>query len=242
MSAADSLFTVLRDMAHAWKRPCRCRTGHVRSAMPSLHSIRILCVDDHRIVREGLSLIIGRQSDMEVVGTAASGEEAVELFTRLKPDITLMDLNLRGMSGLDAIKAIRRSDPRARVVVLTMHNGEEYIHRALEAGAASYVLKDTLSDNLVDTIRDVHEGRRTLAPDVEARLAERAGNAHLTPREVQVVELISQGMRNKEIAAALGISFETAQVHVKNILAKLKVQDRTAAVSVAVRRGIIQLH
>jgi DNA-binding NarL/FixJ family response regulator len=210
--------------------------------MPSLHSIRILCVDDHRIVREGLSLIIGRQSDMEVVGTAASGEEAVELFTRLKPDITLMDLNLRGMSGLDAIKAIRRSDPRARVVVLTMHNGEEYIHRALEAGAASYVLKDTLSDNLVDTIRDVHEGRRTLAPDVEARLAERAGNAHLTPREVQVVELISQGMRNKEIAAALGISFETAQVHVKNILAKLKVQDRTAAVSVAVRRGIIQLH
>jgi DNA-binding NarL/FixJ family response regulator len=215
---------------------------HEPSDMPSLHSIRILCVDDHRIVREGLSLIIGRQSDMEVVGTASSGEEAVELFTHLKPDITLMDLNLRGMSGLDAIKAIRRSDPRARLVVLTMHNGEEYIHRALEAGAASYVLKDTLSDTLVDTIRDVHEGRRTLAPDVEARLAERAGNAHLTPREVQVVELISQGMRNKEIAATLGISFETAQVHVKNILAKLKVQDRTAAVSVAVRRGIIQLH
>ncbi|HEX7940627.1 MAG TPA: response regulator transcription factor [Gemmatimonadaceae bacterium] len=210
--------------------------------MPNLHSIRILCVDDHRIVREGLALIIGRQPDMEVIGTASSGEEAVDLFTRLRPDITLMDLNLRGMSGLDAIKAIRRHDPRARLVVLTMHNGEEYIHRALEAGAASYVLKDTLSDNLVDTIRDVHEGRRTLAPDVEARLAERAGNAHLTPREVQVVELISQGMRNKEIAAALGISFETAQVHVKNILAKLKVQDRTAAVSVAVRRGIIQLH
>jgi two-component system, NarL family, response regulator len=206
------------------------------------HSIRILCVDDHRIVREGLALIIGRQPDMEVVGTASSGEEAVELFARFKPDITLMDLNLRGMSGLDAIKAIRRQESRARIVVLTMHNGEEYIHRALEAGAASYVLKDSLSDNLVGTIRDVFEGRHTLAPDVEARLAERAGNAHLTPREVQVVELISQGMRNKEIAATLGISFETAQVHVKNILAKLKVQDRTAAVSVAVRRGIIQLH
>jgi two-component system NarL family response regulator len=205
-------------------------------------SIRILCVDDHRIVREGLALIIGRQPDMVVVGSASSGEEAVELFTRFNPDITLMDLNLRGMSGLDAIKTIRRQDPRARLVVLTMHNGEEYIHRALEAGAASYVLKDTLSDNLVGTIRDVYEGRSTLAPDVEARLAERAGNAHLTPREVQVIELISQGMRNKEIAAALGISFETAQVHVKNILAKLKVQDRTAAVSVAVRRGIIQLH
>jgi two-component system, NarL family, response regulator len=210
--------------------------------MSNPHSIRILCVDDHRIVREGLSLIIGRQPDMEVVGSASSGEEAVEMFARHRPDITLMDLNLRGMSGLDAIKAIRRHDPRARVVVLTMHNGEEYIHRALEAGAASYVLKDTLSDNLVGTIRDVYEGRPTLAPDVEARLAERAGNAHLTPREVQVVELISQGMRNKEIAATLGISFETAQVHVKNILAKLKVQDRTAAVSVAVRRGIIQLH
>ena len=210
--------------------------------MSNQHSIRILCVDDHRIVREGLALIIGRQPDMVVVGTASSGEEAVELFTRFKPDITLMDLNLRGMSGLDAIKAIRRQDGRARLVVLTMHNGEEYIHRALEAGAASYVLKDTLSDNLVGTIRDVYEGRRTLAPDVEARLAERAGNAHLTPREVQVIELISQGMRNKEIAATLGISFETAQVHVKNILAKLKVQDRTAAVSVAVRRGIIQLH
>ena len=204
--------------------------------------IRVLCVDDHRIVREGLALIIGRQPDMVVVATASSGEEAVELFTRFKPDITLMDLNLRGMSGLDAIKAIRRQDSRARLVVLTMHNGEEYIHRALEAGAASYVLKDTLSDNLVGTIRDVYEGRHSLTPDVEARLAERAGNAHLTPREVQVIELISQGMRNKEIAATLGISFETAQVHVKNILAKLKVQDRTAAVSVAVRRGIIQLH
>lgn len=212
------------------------------NVMLNPHSIRILCVDDHRIVREGLALIIGRQPDMEVVGTASSGEEAVELFARFKPDITLMDLNLRGMSGLDAIKAIRLQESRARIVVLTMHNGEEYIHRALEAGAASYVLKDSLSDNLVGTIRDVYEGRHTLAPDVEARLAERAGNAHLTPREVQVVELISQGMRNKEIAATLGISFETAQVHVKNILAKLKVQDRTAAVSVAVRRGIIQLH
>ena len=210
--------------------------------MSNPHSIRVLCVDDHRIVREGLGLIISRQPDMEVVGTASSGEEAVEVFARCRPDITLMDLNLRGMSGLDAIKAIRQQDTRARIVVLTMHQGEEYIHRALEAGAASYLLKDTLSDYLVGVIRDVYEGRSTLPPDVQARLAERAGNAHLTPREVQVVELIAQGMRNKEIAAALGISFETAQVHVKNILGKLKVQDRTAAVSVAVRRGIIQLN
>ncbi len=209
--------------------------------MANTHSIRILCVDDHRIVREGLALIIGRQPDMEVVGTASSGEEAIEAFARYRPDITLMDLNLRGIGGLEAIRTIRRQDPHARIVVLTMHNGEEYIHRALEAGASTYLLKDTLSDHLIGVIRGVSEGRRELTPDVEARLAERAGNAHLTPREVQVVQLISQGMRNKEIAAALGISFETAQVHVKNILAKLKVQDRTAAVSVAVRRGIIQL-
>jgi DNA-binding NarL/FixJ family response regulator len=204
-------------------------------------SIRVLCVDDHRVVREGLALIIDRQPDMEVVGAASSGEEAIEVYGRCHPDVTLMDLNLRGMGGLDAIRAIRRRDPRARIVVLTMHSGEEYIHRALEAGAATYLLKDAVSDQLIGVIRDTYAGRPTLDPSVEARLAERAGNAQLTPREVQVVELISQGMRNKEIAAALGISFETAQVHVKNILAKLKVQDRTAAVSIAVRRGIIEL-
>jgi DNA-binding NarL/FixJ family response regulator len=202
----------------------------------------VLCVDDHRIVREGLSLIIDRQPDMQVVASASSGEEAIDIYSKVRPDVTLMDLNLRGMNGLDAIKGIRRLDPRARIVVLTMHSGEEYIHRALEAGAATYLLKDAVSDQLIGVIRDTFEGRRTLDPGVEARLAERAGNAQLTPREVQVVQLISQGMRNKEIAAALGISFETAQVHVKNILAKLKVQDRTAAVSVAVRRGIIELH
>ena len=210
--------------------------------MPNTRSIKVLCVDDHRIVREGLSLIIGRQPDMEVVATASSGEEAIDLVGKCRPDVTLMDLNLRGLGGLDAIKAIRRQDGQARIVVLTMHNGEEYIHRAIEAGAASYVLKDTLSDSLIGVIRDVYQGRPSMAPDVQARLAERAGNAHLTPREVQVVQLISEGMRNKEIAAALGISFETAQVHVRNILAKLKVQDRTAAVSIAVRRGIIQLN
>lgn len=210
--------------------------------MPKPPPIRVFCVDDHRIVRDGLALIIGRQPDMEVVGAASSAEEALELYGRYRPDVTLMDLNLGTVDGLEAIRGIRRQDPQARIIVLTMYNGEEYIHRALEAGAATYLLKDTLSDYLIGVIRDVHEGRPTMTPDVQARLAERASNPHLTPREVQVVELISQGMRNKEIAAALGISFETAQVHVKNILAKLKVQDRTAAVNVAVRRGIIQLH
>ncbi|MEQ1728548.1 MAG: response regulator transcription factor [Vicinamibacterales bacterium] len=209
--------------------------------MPKSPPIRIFCVDDHRIVRDGLALIIGRQPDMEVVGAASSAEEAVEMYGRYRPDVTLMDLNLGTVNGLEAIRGIRRQDPHARIIVLTMYNGEEYIHRAIEAGAASYVLKDTLSDSLIGVIRDVYQGRPSMAPDVQARLAERAGNPHLTPREVQVVQLISEGMRNKEIAAALGISFETAQVHVKNILAKLKVQDRTAAVSIAVRRGIIQL-
>jgi two-component system, NarL family, response regulator len=204
--------------------------------------IKVFCVDDHRIVREGLELIIGRQQDMTIVGVASTAKEAIELYGRYRPDVTLMDLNLGDADGLDAIKAIRKRDPNARIVVLTMYNGEEYIHRALEAGAASYLLKDTLSDNLIGVIRDVHEGRPTLAPEVKARLDERASKTQLTPREIQVVELIAQGMRNKEIAAALGISFETAQVHVKNILSKLKVQDRTAVVGVAVRRGIIQLH
>ena len=210
--------------------------------MPKSQPIKVFCVDDHRIVREGLALIIGRHDDMEVVGEASSAEEAIEMYGRYRPDVTLMDLNLGSGDGVDAIKGLRKQDPNARIVVLTMYNGEEYIHRALAAGAATYVLKDTLSDCLIGVIRDVHEGRSHLTPDVQARLEERAGNLQLTPREVQVIELISQGMRNKEIAAALGISFETAQVHVKNILSKLKVQDRTAAVNVALRRGIIQLH
>lgn len=210
--------------------------------MPKSPTIKVFCVDDHRIVRDGLALIIGRQPDMEVVGAASSAEEAVDMYGRYCPDVTLMDLNLGTVNGLEAIRGIRRQDPLARIIVLTMYDGEEYIHRAVEAGAASYVLKDTLSDSLIGVIRDVYQGRPSMAPYVQARLAERAGNPHLTPREVQVVQLISEGMRNKEIAAALGISFETAQVHVKNILSKLRVQDRTAAVSVAVRRGIIQLH
>lgn len=203
--------------------------------------IRVLCVDDHRIVREGLSLIIGRQPDMEVVGSAASGEESVALFRQHQPDVTLMDLQLGAMSGVEAIRAIKAQSRDARIVVLTMYSGDEDIYRALAAGAVTYLLKDTLSDDLIRVVRAVHEGKQPIGPDVEARLAERATRQHLTPREVQVLELVAQGMRNKEIAAALGISEETAQVHVKNIFAKLKVKDRTAAVNVALRRGIIHI-
>jgi RNA polymerase sigma factor (sigma-70 family) len=203
--------------------------------------IRVLCVDDHRIVREGIGLIIARQADMEVVGSAATGEEAVLLFTRERPDVTLMDLQLPTMSGLEAIRSIRREDAEARIIVLTMYQGDEDIHRALSAGATTYLLKDTLSDDLIRCVREVHAGRSPIRADVKARLDERAGQPTLTPREVQVMELVYEGRRNKEIATLLGISEETVQVHLKNIFAKLKVGERTAAVNVALRRGIVHI-
>jgi two-component system NarL family response regulator len=204
--------------------------------------IRVLCVDDHRIVREGVALIIKRQTDMDVVGMAATGEEALELFKSCHPDVTLMDLRLRGMSGVEAIKAIRRIDPSARVVVLTMYQGDEDIYRALEAGATTYLLKDSLADDLIQVIRDVKAGKQTtISPEVQARLAERSVRPELTPRELEILQLISQGMQNKEIAASLGISEATTQVHVKNILAKLDVRHRTAALNVALRRGIVHI-
>jgi len=204
--------------------------------------IRVLCVDDHRIVREGIALIIKRQPDMDVVGMAATGEEALELFKSCHPDVTLMDLRLRGMSGVEAIKAIRRLDSSARVVVLTMYQGDEDIYRALQAGATTYLLKDTLADDLIQVIRDVKAGKQpVVSPEVQARLAERSVRPELTPRELEILQLISQGMQNKEIAASLGISEATTQVHVKNILAKLDVRHRTAALNVALRRGIVHI-
>ena len=203
--------------------------------------IRVLCVDDHRIVREGIALIIGRQPDMRVVASAGSGEAAVVLHRRHRPDVTLMDLQLGTMSGLEAIQSIRQQDAAARIVVLTMYQGDEDIYRALKAGATTYLLKDTLSNSLVRVVREVHKGKHPLSPDVAARLAERAERPVLTAREVQVVELVAQGMRNKDIAAALGITWQTAQVHVQNIFEKLDVTDRTAAINVALRRGIIHI-
>jgi two-component system, NarL family, response regulator len=203
--------------------------------------IRILCVDDHRIVREGIASLIDRQPDMRVVASAASGEEAIDLFLEHQPDITLMDLQLGVMDGITAIKIIRRRNPEARIVVLTMRRGDEDIHRALEAGASTYLMKDTISDDLIRVLREVQAGEHPMPADVEARLAERATSATLTDREVQVVELVAQGMRNKEIGVSLGITETTVQVHVKNILAKLKVQDRSGAITAAIRRGIIHI-
>jgi DNA-binding NarL/FixJ family response regulator len=203
--------------------------------------IRVLCVDDHRIVREGIALILSREPDMEVVGRAATGEEAVSLFARHRPDITLMDLRLKAMSGLDAICAIRRDDPTARIIVLTMYVGDEDIHQALAAGATTYLLKEGLPDDLVRTVREVYAGEHPMRADVRAKLDERAGQPVLTPREVEVLKLISRGLRNKVIATELGITETTVAVHIKNIFAKLKVNERTAAVNVAIRRGIVHI-
>ena len=204
-------------------------------------SIRLLCVDDHRVMLEGLSLLISRQPDMEVIAAATRGEQAVELFLRHRPDVTLMDLQLPGMTGFEAIRAIRSHAPDAKIVVLTMYQGDEDIFRSLEAGAAAYVLKDALSDDLVNVIRDVHNGNRPIPAELAQRLAARRAQPSLTPREVDVIRLIAQGLRNKEIGVALGISEWTAKVHVKNILAKLKVNDRAAVIQIALRRGIIHL-
>jgi RNA polymerase sigma factor (sigma-70 family) len=201
--------------------------------------IRVLCVDDHRLMREGIMRVVGLQPDMMVVAQASNGEEAVEQFLQHRPDITLMDLQLPRVNGLHAIRAIRHAQPDARIIVLTMYQGDEDIHRALSAGATTYLLKDTLSDDLIRFVREVHAGRSPIRADVKARLDERAEHPTLTPREVQVMELVYEGRRNKEIATLLGISEETVQVHLKNIFAKLKVGERTAAVNVALRRGIV---
>lgn len=204
--------------------------------------IRVLCVDDHPLVREGITLKITGQADMTVVGSAATGEEGLELFRRLDPHVTLMDLQLPTMSGLETIRAIRATDPEARVIVLTMYQGDEDIHRALKAGATTYLLKSILSDELVRTVRAVFQGAHPMQPEVASRLAERAVHPSLTPREVAVVSHIAQGARNKEIADRLGISEDTVEAHIKNIFTKLDVRDRTAAVTVALRRGIIHMH
>lgn len=176
-----------------------------------------------------------------MVAVAATGEEGVELFQECHPDVTLMDLQLPNMSGLDAIRAIRHADANARVIVLTVYQGDEDIFRALQAGAATYLLKDALSDDLTRMIREVHAGSRSIPPNVRALLSVRNEHPVLSSREVEVLQLVSNGMRNREVALTLGITEGTAKVHVKNILAKLGVSDRSAAITVALSRGIIHL-
>jgi two-component system, NarL family, response regulator len=203
--------------------------------------IRVLCVDDHRLMREGISRIVGVQPDMTVVAQASDGEQAVEQFLRFRPDVTLMDLEMPTMRGVQAIHAIRRHAPDARIVVLTMYHGDEDIHRAVAAGAVGYLLKDMLPDDLIRVIREVHSGGRVIPPEIAAALEQRASQPTLTVREFQVLELLATGKRNKEIAAALGISADTASAHVKSIFQKFNVHDRTAALAEALRRGIIHI-
>jgi len=205
-------------------------------------SIRILIVDDHPIVRKGLFATIDPEPDMQVVGMAANGPEAIQLFREHHPDITIMDLALSAaMSGIDAMQAIRRDFPDARIIALSAHQGDEDIYQALQAGARTFLLKETHSDDLIAAIRDVHAGGRPIPATVARKMADRITLPKLTRRELDVLRLMAKGLRNKEIAGQLGIADATIQGHVKNIFEKLDVHDRTEAVTTAMRRGIIQL-
>jgi DNA-binding NarL/FixJ family response regulator len=193
------------------------------------------------VVREGIAAVLGRQPDMEVVAAGATGLQALELYRAHRPDVVVMDLQMPVMGGLEAIEAIRRESPDARIVVLTMYHGDEDIYRAVAAGAATYLLKEAILDDLARVVREVHGGRAQLPPDVQRILASRTSMGTLTSREVEVLDLMAQGLSNKDISLALGIALETAKVHVKNILEKLDVGDRTAAVTTAIKRGILHV-
>jgi DNA-binding NarL/FixJ family response regulator len=203
--------------------------------------IRVLCVDDHPVVRDGISAIINLQPDMMLAGAAATGGEALERFFELRPDVALVDLRLPDMSGFDLIKKIRDKSPNARIIVLSSHEGDADIQRALEAGAQGYVAKGIVREELLATIRSVHAGKRRLPAAVAQTLAEHMADEPISPRELEVLSLMAAGKRNKEIAGELSIAEDTVKMHVRNILSKLQVSDRTEAVTVALRRGIIHL-
>lgn len=203
-------------------------------------SIQILTVDDHALIRQGLAAVISAQPDMTLVAEAATGREAIQQFRLHRPDITLMDLHLPEMSGLDAISAICREFPDARVIVLTTYSGDVQALRAIRAGASAYLLKDTLHLELLETIRAVHAGRKAISPEVSFKLAEHITDDLLTAAEIRVLQLIAEGNANKEIAFRLSLSEETVKGHVGNILEKLGVKDRTQAAMIGLKRGIIE--
>jgi len=203
--------------------------------------IRVLCVDDHPIVRDGIAAIINLQPDMSLVGATATAGEALKRFSELRPDVALVDLRLPDMDGFDLIKRLRDTHPNARVIVLSSHEGDVDIQRALEAGAQGYVVKGIVREELLETIRSVHAGKRRLPAAVAQKLAEHMGEEPISTRELEVLALMAAGKRNKEIASQLSIADDTVKMHVRNILSKLQVNDRTEAVTVALRRGIIHL-
>ena len=203
--------------------------------------IRVLSVDDHALLREGIAGLVGCESDMELVAEAANGREAVEAFRKHRPDVTLMDLQMPEMNGLDAIGAIRAEFPDARIVVLTTYAGDVQIVRALKAGARGYLLKGLLRKELLETIRAVHAGQKRLPPEVAGEIAQHATDDALTSREIEILKRIAHGNGNKEIGAQLSLTEETIKSHVKNILAKLGANDRTHAVTIGLKRGIIEL-
>jgi DNA-binding NarL/FixJ family response regulator len=204
-------------------------------------TIRLMVAEDHHIVRQGLVALLRTVKDFQVVAEASNGEEAIECFERLQPDVTLMDLRMPKLGGVEAVAAIRRKYPAARIVVLTTFDGDEDIHRALQAGAKGYLLKGMFGDELIDAIRAVHAGRSRLPAVVAERLAERMGGPGLTSRELDVLRLVVAGRSNKEIGAELAISEATVKTHVNSVLSKLGVSDRTQAATTALQRGIVHL-
>src|SRR6202041_1524494 len=202
--------------------------------------IRILAVDDHPMLREGIASLIASQSDMELVAEASTGREALDQFRNYRPDITLMDLQMPDMGGIEAMISIRDEFPEARIIVLTTYTGDVQVLRALKAGARAYLLKNSLHKELLDTIRAVHSGKKTMSPEASFQLAEHATDDALTPAEIRVLNLIAAGNANKVIAAQLSISEETVKGQVRNILSKLGANDRTHAAMIGLKRGIIE--
>jgi DNA-binding NarL/FixJ family response regulator len=205
-------------------------------------TIRVLCVDDHPLVRKGIASILANEADMELVGEANNGLEAVELFKEYKPDVVLMDLRMPELDGTSATRMIRQEAPDAKIIALTSYDGDQDIYRALEAGVRGYILKEMVHTEVVRAIRTVHSGKRLMPQEVAERLSEYFPQVALTPREVEVLGLVAKGMANKEIATRLGTASGTVKMHIQNILAKLGASDRTHAVTIAMERGILHLN